>query len=297
MKAKQTKKLARWRKNIRRHIKLAVVPHGANQYRPHLIRRYGIAAVLIAIIAIQAGYNLTSTGTILGDEAVVTPTALLVDTNNERSKQQLKPLKIDDRLSQAAFLKAQDMFQKQYWAHNAPDGTTPWQWFGQAGYNYAYAGENLAKNYTTAESAVAAWMASPQHRANIMNDHYTDAGFAVVDGILNGENATLVVALYGAPSSEIAAGAAKVSGVTQVAQPVGLVTQLGIAIQALSPAILGGLVLILVMTIVALFAHAYRSKLPKRLRQSWYRHHGLVKAGGLLGIGFIILVLQIGGQI
>jgi uncharacterized protein YkwD len=296
VKAKQTKKRSKLRTTLHRHIKLAIVPHSANQYRPHLIRRYGLAAVLVVIIAVQAGYNFVSTGTVLGDNATVTTNALLQDTNDQRAKEHLSPLKLDDKLSQAAFLKAQDMFQKQYWAHNAPDGTTPWRWFGDAGYNYAYAGENLAKNFKAANTVLAAWMASPQHKANVLNEHYSDVGFAVVDGTLEGKNATIIVALYGAPASSAVAGA-KVTGTTPVAQPVGLMTRLGVAVQALSPSMLGALVVILIVAGVALVAHVYRGKLPKKLRQSWYRHHGLVKAGGLLSVGFIILVLQIGGQV
>src|SRR4051794_7706942 len=44
------------------------------------------------------------------------------------------------------------------------------------GLAYSYAGENLAKGFTDASSTEAAWLASPTHRANILNPHYAKMG-------------------------------------------------------------------------------------------------------------------------
>jgi uncharacterized protein YkwD len=46
-------------------------------------------------------------------------------------------------------------------------------------YNWSTIGENIAWNYPDAASVVAAWMASPGHRANILNANYTEIGVAV----------------------------------------------------------------------------------------------------------------------
>jgi hypothetical protein len=285
-------------KQLRRHMKLAFIPHHANQYRPHLIRRYGITALLIAIIGVQLGYNFSTTGTVLGDKAAISSEVLLNDTNAERVKHQLPPLEVDAKLSQAAFLKAKDMLARQYWAHNAPDGTTPWQWFSEAGYNYSYAGENLAKNFRSADAVTAAWIASPEHEANIIGEHYTQVGFAVVDGVLNGKETTLVVALYGTPAdvaSPVVAGAK--TGSAAQSKPEGILTRLGLAFQALTPAAIASIIVALIAGAVAFAAHIYRRKLPKALRQSWYRHHGIIKASGMASLCFIIVFLYSGGQI
>jgi len=93
------------------------------------------------------------------------------------------------------------MFAKDYWAHNAPDGTKPWSFILAAGYNYLHAGENLARDFTNPQAVVDAWMASPTHRDNIMNAHYQDIGIAVVDGQLGGVETTLVVQMFGTPQS------------------------------------------------------------------------------------------------
>lgn len=297
VKAKQTKRTAGFKTFLHRSAKLAFVPHAANHYRPHLIRRYGLGAVLVLIILGHIGYNLTTTGAVLGDTAPLTTEALLDDTNKKRTEEHLAPLQIDSALSQAAFLKAQDMLQDQYWAHTAPDGTTPWQWFGYVGYNYSYAGENLAKNFRTADAVVAAWMASPEHRANILSRQYSDVGFAAVDGVLHGKHATIVVALYGAPVDESVAGVQQAASGVSASASGGPLTQLGVMIQSMSPAAVGSVFLMILVAGIALITHFYRGKLPKTLRSSWYRHHGLMKAGGAFSLGVVIIVLYGGGQI
>lgn len=278
---------------------MTFVPHKANQYRPHLIRRYGITAMLIVIILAQVGYNLSTTGTVLGEKTVVTTEALLTDTNSERAKHELQPLVLDDTLSKAAQLKAEDMLRQQYWAHTAPDGTTPWQWFKSVGYSYSFAGENLAKNFRTADAVTTAWMGSSEHQANILNAQYSQVGFAVAEGTLEGKPVTLVVALYGAPKSAQAAtlGATAINSAPATNPSVGVMTRLGMAVQSMTPAALGSVVVMLIVALVAFMAHVYRNKLPKTLRQSWYRHHGLMKVGGMMSLCLIVVFLYSGGQI
>ncbi len=247
-------------------------------------------AVAILAATLQIGYNFAVTGNVLGEQVSITAETLLVDTNKERTKYHQADLKINGQLSRAAALKAQDMIEKQYWAHTAPDGSTPWKWLHEVGYQYSLAGENLAKDFQSADAVVAAWMASPQHRANVLGA-YNEVGFAVAKGKLAGKDATIIVALYGSPISAVPVVQ------TSSAAPLGFVGRLGVTLQTLSPATLGALVLVTFASFVALLAHVYREKLPKKLRDSWYRHHGLMKAGGLLGASVIILVLQSGGQI
>lgn len=118
----------------------------------------------------------------------------LVDlTNAKRIEYGLPPLSNNLELNAAADNKAEDMFDKNYWAHNSPDGTTPWFFIKEAGYNYVYAGENLARGFSNSEDVVNAWMASPDHRDNVLSTNFKDVGFAVKSGKLNGEETFLVV--------------------------------------------------------------------------------------------------------
>lgn len=256
--------------------------------------------MLLLIVGVQAGYNLAVTGSVLGAQVSVTNNELLDTTNAQRVAQNLPALKLNTQLSDAAYQKANDMFKQQYWAHDAPNGTTPWAWFSKVSYNYSYAGENLAKNFTTANAATTAWMASPEHRANILDSHYTDVGFAVVSGTLKGENTLLIVALYGRPASAVAVAGAQTAGVTAApttTQPISVITRVGMSLQSLTPAALGSVMLLIVMAGVAFTAHLYRDKLPKAINRSWRRHHGLIKATGMMSLVVMLITLYGGGQI
>lgn len=279
---------------IRRSLKLAFWPHRANSHHPHAIRWYGLALVLAMIVAAQGIYNLSTNGSVLGVQAHVSTKALLDATNVEREKQRLPALEINEKLAKAADMKAQDMLKHQYWAHVAPDGTTPWAWLGSVGYSYDYAGENLAKNFSSANATTTAWMGSPDHRANILGEHYSDVGFAVAKGELHGQPTTLIVALYG---NETGAAAPLAAISAPVDQPLAPVTRLGVAIQSLTPAALGSMMLLLIMAGVAIVAHAYRRKLPRPVQRSWRRHHGLVTSIGLVSVCVVVLALYSGGQI
>lgn len=124
---------------------------------------------------------------------------MLVRVNQIRESNGLGDLTLNAELSKAAQAKAQDMFAKNYWAHFAPDGSTsPWGFIKGAGYNYLYAGENLAKGFTDSNGVINAWMNSQSHRDNILNPKYKDIGFAISEGNLLGEDTVLVVQMFGA---------------------------------------------------------------------------------------------------
>ncbi len=139
----------------------------------------------------------TNYPSVLGTYSNISQEALLSLTNQDRQAAGVPPLSLNSELSQAAAGKAADMFAKDYWAHIAPDGTTPWDFIKGAGYNYIYAGENLARGYTTPDAVVNAWMASPSHRENMLSPKYNDVGFAVETGNLTGENTVLIVEMFG----------------------------------------------------------------------------------------------------
>lgn len=290
---------------VRSHAKQVLVPHKANDYRPHLIRAHGIIAVLVIALLAQVVYGFVTTGqlSVLAKESNIQTTELLMATNVEREKVGAGDLQISAPLSDAAFLKAQNMFAEQYWAHVSPSGTEPWKWFGDVGYNYSYAGENLAKNYPTSDATVTAWMNSPTHRENLLKKEYVDVGFAVVSGELNGERTTLIVALYGAPAVAVAATATQQAPQpTFAASTVASTTQnplayFGTTLEALSPVTIVVLGLLAVVAIVGVIAHHHRAKLPKALKKSWRMHHGMYTFLGMISLGVLIIIATGGGSI
>lgn len=97
-------------------------------------------------------------------------------------------------------MKAQDMATKGYFAHTSPEGKkTPWYWLKQVGYQYQYAGENLAINFTDSKDVTNAWMNSPTHKANIVKDKYTEVGTGIATGLYEGRETVFVAQVYANP--------------------------------------------------------------------------------------------------
>ncbi|MFZ1250769.1 MAG: CAP domain-containing protein [Candidatus Microsaccharimonas sp.] len=298
-----SKKKALLTQQVVRHAKKIFIPHKHNDYRPHLIRLHGIVAVLVIALAAQLTYSYTTTGraSVLGQSAAISISELLSATNDERQKAGLVELRLSDQLSQAAFLKANDMFSNQYWSHVSPSGVQPWKWLGDVGYSYSYAGENLAKNYSTAPATVAAWMNSPTHRENVLKTHYTEVGFAVREGVLEGKDTTIVVALYASPASLIAqqASSPKPVFVTSLSavQEGGIIRFISSLLIGLSPVTIAVLALLAVVAVVGIGAHHYRNKLPKAWKKTWRVHHGLYTFAGMILLGVLIIIATSGGSI
>jgi hypothetical protein len=127
----------------------------------------------------------------------ITETNIFNLTNSQRAKYGMGNLSWNYKLVNAARAKAQDMINKDYFSHNTPSGETPWTFILNAGYNYIYAGENLAMNYSVAEDVINAWMNSGGHRANILGSNYKELGVGVVTGEFQGYTTIMVVQMFG----------------------------------------------------------------------------------------------------
>lgn len=118
-------------------------------------------------------------------------------TNIERTRHHLKPLTVNFKLELAAEAKAADMLSKNYFNHTSPDGVKPWDYITLENYNYAFAGENLALDFSSGQKAVKAWLASPPHRQNMLDKNFEDIGLAAVSGQIQGRQTTLIVEMFG----------------------------------------------------------------------------------------------------
>lgn len=187
-------------KKFLRHLFL---PHHTNNQRAKLLHQETML-VLVAVLFVGSlfvGSFKASHPQVLGVSVNMSIEDLLLLTNVQRQQNGLSVLQLNGQLNAAAAAKAQNMFAENYWAHNSPSGKTPWDFIHGAGYTYVYAGENLARGFTTAQDTINAWMASPDHRANVLSPNYTDVGFAVAQGSLTGESDTvLVVEEFGSTS-------------------------------------------------------------------------------------------------
>ena len=127
---------------------------------------------------------------------------IISQVNQERAKNGLSILQENEALSKAAFLKAQDMIGNNYFAHTSPGGLDPWHWLEEVGYQYKFAGENLAMDFTSASSVHKAWMKSASHKENILSENYSEIGIAVLDGIIENRERKVAVQFFGAPLNE-----------------------------------------------------------------------------------------------
>jgi len=101
--------------------------------------------------------------------------------NGERNAEGLASLTMREDLRQVARAHSEDMVARDFFDHVNPDGDDPFDRMADAGITYATAGENIAWNNFSnpVPTAVAGWMASTGHRANILNGRFTLTGMGV----------------------------------------------------------------------------------------------------------------------
>jgi hypothetical protein len=177
-------------------------PGVSNNHKPRLLHTSTLFAISLGLALIQITILATPRIgiKILGYASNIPASSVVELTNQKRAESGLASLTVNEKLSAAAQAKGEDMLAKDYWAHVSPEGTQPWKFFGDSGYSYRYAGENLARDFSSAESAVEAWMASPSHRENLLSTKYSEIGIAVVEGDLSGVDTTIIVQLFGSPA-------------------------------------------------------------------------------------------------
>jgi hypothetical protein len=179
-------------------VKKYLVAHEGNNYKPHLLRERSItvlACIGLVLLCTSLGGSYVLNKTDFG--ASVLPAVLVDLTNNQRLANGGKALTVNPTLEKAALMKAKDMAENHYFAHTSPTGATPWGWFSKAGYQFSYAGENLAINFTESADVENAWIASPTHYANLISDKFDETGIATYQGTYQGQATTFVVQLFG----------------------------------------------------------------------------------------------------
>ncbi len=187
------------------------LPHPERRVRARLLSHSALfvySCLMVLTIGVFKLVPRVAPG-VLGYASNINVRDLFNSTNAERAKNGFSRLRLNAELTAAAEKKAKDMFKNDYWAHVSPTGTQPWSFILAEKYDYSYAGENLAKNFNTSKEVVQAWMDSSSHRENMLNNNYDEIGFAVVNGVLEGYETTLVVEFFGRPrdSSLIASAA------------------------------------------------------------------------------------------
>lgn len=176
----------------------------AKTYWPYL------PMALVVGLGILAQVHFSQPSRVLGASSDLSSAALLQQTNLQRRDHKESALTMNEKLSQAAQAKANDMAARDYWSHDTPDGKQPWDFVRQSGYPYYQVGENLAYGFSGSRETVIAWLNSPEHRQNVLGD-YRDVGFGIASApsFQGKENQVIVVAMYGTPESIVTAQSAQ----------------------------------------------------------------------------------------
>lgn len=187
-------------------LKHNLVPSSENNFHPRFFQAEILAIFLTLAILLQVfvftgvGSRIIASFPSFSNLAAVLPAILAAETNEYRVENAVTPLQENVLLSEAATLKAQDMAKRGYFSHIDPDGDKPWKWISKTGYQYTYAGENLAIDFIDSKDVTDAWIASRTHRSNLVNSNFTQFGIGVANGIFENKPTTFVVQFFATPA-------------------------------------------------------------------------------------------------
>lgn len=184
---------------MRTTIHTFFIPHELNDHKPYVLRPVILSATSVLILLSKVIVTLALFFSYPSPVAFaeITSRRIIELTNQSRREQNLPTLTENSHLDEAAYEKARDMLERDYFNHEDPNGEAPWGFLKKNDYLYSYAGENLAMDFVKAEDVHEAWLSSPSHRVNIMNPSYKEIGVAVVQGRLNNKKTTLLVQFFG----------------------------------------------------------------------------------------------------
>jgi uncharacterized protein YkwD len=121
--------------------------------------------------------------------------------NRERAAHHVAPLRLSPELEKAAQGHADDMLARGYYGHASPEHTMVLGRTREAGYVADSVGENIARGQRSVDEVMKGWMESHEHRKNILNPMFTEAGYGVALGRMPQGDEVLWVQVFGRPRS------------------------------------------------------------------------------------------------
>lgn len=140
--------------------------------------------VMVMATAANAGVHvppLPPTAAVTAVPPATLMSEVVTRTNQQRHRHGCGQLNVDRELTVASVRQSLYMARTGSFSHVWRDGTTFVARSRAAGYRQP-SGENIAWGYETADDVLTAWMASPTHRANILNCAAHSIGTGVVYG-------------------------------------------------------------------------------------------------------------------
>jgi uncharacterized protein YkwD len=124
---------------------------------------------------------------------------LLHRINHYRSNHGVHRLKLGPHLGDAASAHSLYMSRHHLMTHYSSSGATWLTRLRSYGFHGNWAGENLGVGLWSPRRMLRAWIASPPHRANLLNGHYRWIGIGISRGIWSGHAAYYVTNDFGGP--------------------------------------------------------------------------------------------------
>ena len=170
------------------------IAHPGNNFHPKILKPGLILMLAVILIVIRVLLSPVQT------EGSATDSQILMSLiNRERSDRNLPILFLSQPLLAASAVKSQDMIDRDYFAHQNPDGDYVWGEIAAAGYGqYKILGENLAIDFATSEGMIQAWIDSPSHRENLLHPDFEHQGLTALYGDYQGRYTNLTTSLFGA---------------------------------------------------------------------------------------------------
>jgi uncharacterized protein YkwD len=124
---------------------------------------------------------------------------MLARVNVERTRRGLPVLSPSPALDRVAQAHADDMLKRSYYGHKSPEGVTVRERALGGGYRLRFVGENIASGQPSVDEVMDGWMASDEHRPNILSKVFSEAGFGLAIGKNRGGFQVIWVQVFGRP--------------------------------------------------------------------------------------------------
>ncbi len=178
-----------------------------NDYCPHIFQIKKLLFFSFSAFLLKTA--IISLIIFLPIKAWLTPSVHIIEsqkiinlTNELRNSLHLSGLSKNQKLTEVALNKANDMFVGQYFDHVSKDNIDLKYWLNNINYQYSIAGENLAMGYKGADSIFNEWKKSQYHYNNLVNPSYEDIGVAMLDGIYKGKETIITVQVFGSTNNK-----------------------------------------------------------------------------------------------
>ena len=190
---------------MRKTFKKYFIPHEENNYHPHFLHTkrtvfYGLVFSLVKVVMVTFVILLPTEVFVLPDVLAEEQRQIVKLTNEVRIDRGLPVLVVATKLETSSQNKANDMAEKEYFAHTQGNQTVS-AWLKSVGYKYETAGENLAVGYSTAEDIVNAWKNSPSHYANLIDTDFIELGVGLAGGVYNNQPTVFIAQHLASPLS------------------------------------------------------------------------------------------------